>query len=336
MAPTASLDALPNEILYEILKYLTKKTDAAIPRRYQICNTFACLNRRLRQFALPHVFNEIRVPNYKRLPNMIDQFKEHLSLIRSIRVGHGPLRKSEAGLSEECLWPLSLLPEAERIAQLCNLTNFDCLGFCFDPDVLEVTFGTVNTRLQSFRLGWDDGSAFPFEAFPSLESLHIYVIPHSFNGSERQLCASQSPSLTALSVIDADAAWFEQNICGRVTFPNLRVLNILPSGFSYDAILIFISEHPTLTAVNIPRIYIPFPEFVTLVKGERHSTRSDDSGIRTRAPPDDPAFHEWSEVELASFAFVCESEKRPQSPSRIVTELSIESSYEGGPCFYQL
>ncbi|KAJ6627176.1 hypothetical protein B0H10DRAFT_423785 [Mycena sp. CBHHK59/15] len=91
MAPNASLDALPNEILYEILKYLSKETDVAIPRRYQIYNTFACINRRFRHFALPHIFKDVRVPSYRRLPAMMDRFQEHLSLIRSIRVGHGRL-----------------------------------------------------------------------------------------------------------------------------------------------------------------------------------------------------------------------------------------------------
>ncbi|KAJ7139878.1 hypothetical protein C8R44DRAFT_847736, partial [Mycena epipterygia] len=120
MALNASLDALPNELLYEILRYLTRENDGAIPRRYRMTTTFASINRRLRQFALPHIFTEIRVPNYDRFRAMFVVFRPHLSRISSVRVGHPPLRRLSL-LDALELYCDRLLPAVFDFVRLQNL-----------------------------------------------------------------------------------------------------------------------------------------------------------------------------------------------------------------------
>ncbi|KAJ6627175.1 hypothetical protein B0H10DRAFT_424018 [Mycena sp. CBHHK59/15] len=128
-------------------------------------------------------------------------------------------------------------------------------------------------------------------------------------------------------------------ICGRVAFPSLRALNMQPSeGLRHNRILGFVCDHPTLREVNIPRMYLNFPDFLQLVKGERcrgwdvHAPMQDDSG-ESASNLSDPASDMWTLVELGGFAFVRTTEQSnlelpdgSTPPSHIVTELSMESS----------
>ncbi|KAJ7742447.1 hypothetical protein DFH07DRAFT_41498 [Mycena maculata] len=147
--PLVSLDALPNELLYEILGYLTKESDAATPRRYQLFSLFASINRRLRfHLSLVGKFKEVSIPNFKRLPTMIDSFGQHLSRIKyartfespllpcstivcsSIHVGHPPF--CNASPRRNAPRYRNHLPAASQFSRLHDL-NFGCIGFCFDP-----------------------------------------------------------------------------------------------------------------------------------------------------------------------------------------------------------
>ncbi|KAJ7492865.1 hypothetical protein FB451DRAFT_1219871 [Mycena latifolia] len=352
MALRASLDALPNELLYEILEHLTKERDAAVPRRYQMLTTFASLNRRFRQFALPHSFKELRVPNHNRLPAMFEFFRHHLSLIRVLRVGNPILRRPSSprprpphGWNPYCD---QLLPGARQFVLLENLVNFDCVGFCFEPTELAEVFGASNSRLQSLRLGWDWRHLFPFEALPSLENLSIHVIARPNSGCWQKELSYYDPvhpctfpSLTTLSIIDA-FLWFDQTICGEVTFPALRKFHLLPrSPDCCVRILGFISDHPGLLEVDIPRMYLNFPDLINLAKSERKTSWHTRSTIRARGAPlsgaiiPDPIydtdFMRWKGLELAGFSFIRAARKQPEDPADPVaphklTELSIQTS----------
>ncbi|KAJ7139879.1 hypothetical protein C8R44DRAFT_316628 [Mycena epipterygia] len=339
MASSASLDALPNELLYEILRYLTRERDGATPRRYRMITTFASINRRLRQFALMHVFREIRVPNYDRLPAMFAVFNQHLSRINSISVGYSPLPKLSlfgAGALND-----GLLPSAFDFVRLQNLVDFDCLGFCFEPRELTEVFGVSNPTLRSLRLSWAGSCAFPFHAFPSLENLFIRAIPRTFVDFDVP-CLRIFPSLTTFLILDTDM-WFETEICGCMTFPHLRAFYMVPDYSNCDTrILDFISDHPTLLDVNIPKMYIDFPDFIQLVKGGRNIKwhtpsesflEEDSSSVESLrlAPTYDPEFAKWNDSKLSGFAFVRASRKQPENtadplPPHKLTELSIVTS----------
>ncbi|KAJ7124774.1 hypothetical protein C8R43DRAFT_1030738 [Mycena crocata] len=332
MPSRSSLDTLPNELLYEILEHLTKEVDQAIPSRYRIFTTIGSINQRLRQFAVPHIFKQVRVPNCGRSPAMFNLFSQHLSLIKSIRVGHPSLFMFHA--SDPCMmdgWKEYLLfltpdfrvPAALEFPRLHNLVSFDCLGFCFDPWQLQEMCGKSNSILRSLRLGWHAGHNFPFEGFPALRNLFVYVIYRGQTYKRTVLQKQVFPPLATLSISDSKR-WFKKRIYSLITFPNLRALHLHSSACA-DHILDFISCHPTLLEVNISKICITLPDFVQLAKNVSPSDQVSGLG------PADPAFAVWNDLELYHFFFVRATPRQPENPSNpklphTLTELGLETS----------
>ncbi|KAJ7462622.1 hypothetical protein B0H11DRAFT_88341 [Mycena galericulata] len=239
--------------------------------------TIPLINRHFRQLSLPYTFKKIRVPNHNQLPAMFDFFRKYLSRINTICVGHRPLcmffrddARTNDRWHEYDYCPTPYLPAAAQFPKLKNLVIFNCIGFCFEPRELACVFGVSNATLRSLRLGWDASCLFPFQAFPILESLFIYVFVR--DPRRRKLPPSRRifPSLVTLSIID-NVMWFETTICGVAAFPNLRTLHLLPNSHKrHGHIFGFISDHPSLLDVNIHRILVNFPSFIKLAKRDRH------------------------------------------------------------------
>ncbi|KAJ7492866.1 hypothetical protein FB451DRAFT_1219876 [Mycena latifolia] len=307
------LDVLPNELICEIALHLERDED--ISRRD--LHTFASFNRRIRQVALPTTFREIRVPNCQRIPSLFEVLTSHFFHIKSIRVGHPHVRRyltSDFNARYMDMYLDPRLPSALQFSQLENLSSFHCLGFCFEPTELTTVFGASNSMLRSLRLGWDASRLFPFETFPSLEKLFIDVIvrrscriPH--------LLPRIFPSLLTLSIID-NMAWFVTKIWRRATFPNLRVFHLLTNNAADWRVLNFISNHPTLLEVDLPRALMDFPEFVRLAMDERDWTTQD-------------LF--WNDLKLAGFSFVRTARQQPENPAdpaspHTLAELNLTTS----------
>lgn len=126
--------------------------------------------------------------------------------------------------------------------------------------------------------------------------------------------------------------WFKAHICGgAAAFPNLRTFHVLSSS-SPDNFFRFISDHPTLLEVNLPRCPVHFPDFIRLARGDgKDDHRLDFS----RA--DHPDFDVWNELYLAGFSFVREDQTSSvtavEPAHHILTELSLETANLSGPLF---
>ncbi|KAJ7042491.1 hypothetical protein C8F04DRAFT_79562 [Mycena alexandri] len=255
----------------------------------------------------------------------------HLSQIRMISVDHPPLcQLLTADARTDSRWerPNIYLPAGLDFARLDNLVHFDCTGFCFQPDELQDLLGVSNSIILSLRLGWRMSHFFPFKSFPSLKHLFIYNAP--FMIYENRVISEPGvfPSLTTLSIMD-NMRWFETNICGGATFPNLRAFHILSSPPPHH-LFRFISDHPTLLEVNLPRSFVHFPSFIRLARGDGKDDLQLDLG---RA--DHPDFDVWNDLYLASFSFVRETQtstlKAVEPVHHILSELSLETSTVSGP-----
>ncbi|KAJ7835305.1 hypothetical protein B0H13DRAFT_2108469 [Mycena leptocephala] len=327
MVSRVSLDALPNELLLEILQCLTR--DSAIPSRYKTLILIASISRHFRELALPYTFNEIPVSDYKRLPAMFKFFRHHLSQITYVlELLHNITSLSSRTISVE--HPPSL-PAGRQFTGLHNLVNFDCVGFCFKPTQLAEVFGASNPRLRSLRLGWNPAHVFPFELFPALERLFVFI--YTGFGYDTQLALGSSghrifPSLTTLSIMD-NMGWFETMICGQVIFPNLRAFHLLPNSTSrYSRLFGFICDSPAL-----------------LEDWNTHSPMKPDRLPRADFPSlsrmDHPDFAIWNGLELAGFSFArsaqLENLVAPTSPHKLI-KLSLETSpykYNSDPLWLQ-
>ncbi|KAJ7786056.1 hypothetical protein B0H16DRAFT_1489021 [Mycena metata] len=318
-----SLDALPNELLYEILKRVNTGKD--IRSRYKTCIRFASVNRHFRQLALPSAVKFIPVSGCKQLPAMFQLFWRHLSQIKNIAVDHSPLYQlfmDDARTDSRWEGLNSTLPPGLNFARLNNLVHFDCTGFCFQPHALQNLLGVSNSVILSLRLGWRMSNFFPFKSFPSLKHLFIYNTPVMIYEDPVTCEPGVFPSLTTLSIMD-NMRWFETHIYGSATFPNLRAFHILSS--SSDNLFRFISDHPTLLEVNLPRCSVYFPSFIRLAKDDLTLDLS-----RT----DHPDFDVWNELYLAGFSFVREgtsSVKAVKPVHHILSELSLETAKFSGP-----
>jgi hypothetical protein len=203
-------------------------------------------------------------------------------------------------------------------------------------------------------LGWNPAHVFPFELFPALERLFVFI--YTDFGYDTQLALGSSgrrifPSLTTLSIMD-NMAWFETKICGQVIFPNLRAFHLLPNSTSrYSRLFGFICDSPALLEVNIAALLIDFPSFVRLARGDRnrdwdtHSPMKSDRLPRADFPSlsrmDHPDFATWNGLELAGFSFARSAQPEnlvaPTSPHKLI-KLGLEMSpynYNSDPLWLQ-
>ncbi|KAJ7169636.1 hypothetical protein C8R46DRAFT_1089458 [Mycena filopes] len=337
----ASLDALPDHILSEILKYFVRDRDKVIPRYFRKLTSLATLSRRFFEIASPYLFAEVRVPSCTRLPDMLCCFRRRLSFITSIRVGHSPL--SRVGVVR-C--PDSEFPPGLHFSDLQNLVHFDFLGFPFCPKRLLEMFGPSRPKIRSLTLGWSSDHVFPFEVFPSLENLSLLINPGQPPlACEPLSCGSPPivfPTLTTLSIID-NMLWFDSKICGRATFPNLRAFYLRPhSKFRHKRLFGFISDHPTLLDVSIPELYVGFPDLVKLARGERNSSWNVELPVdpnrlaRIEVPAlsavDHIDFAKWNGLEVSSFSFVRAAHAVPPILHNLA-QLTLETSPDGASFF---
>ncbi|KAK7064473.1 hypothetical protein R3P38DRAFT_2824744 [Favolaschia claudopus] len=186
---------------------------------------------------------------------MYEVFRPHLSQITSIRVGHSqPPSKAKLPLAD--FTPLYNL----------KLVNFHCATYCFEPKELVKMFGACNSRLRSLKLGWDGAHIFPFDGFPSLEHLSLFVVP-SLRDCDRVRRETVAPSLKTFFV--DNLWWFVTTVYGEITFPNLRAFSLQELDLPHFELFDFISVHPSLLEVDLPNTDISFPDFVGLAQGER-------------------------------------------------------------------
>ncbi|KAJ6604406.1 hypothetical protein DFH09DRAFT_308395 [Mycena vulgaris] len=218
------------------------------------------------------------------------------------------------------------LPAARQFPRLNNLVNFDCVGFRFTPIVLR----NFNPKLRSLRLGWNANCLFPFDAFPCLEHLFIYVIlPDIPKEKSNSGWPRIHPSLATLSIID-NMGWFDKYICAVATFPNLRAFHLLTNRVD-PRMWGFIAAHRNLLEVNLPRAFVSFPDLFQLAKGGRKTIPSLLDPSSALGPADHTDFLMWNDLQLASFAFVRAAQKPSENPtdpvaSHILTEFSLQTS----------
>jgi hypothetical protein len=143
--------------------------------------------------------------------------------------------------------------------------------------------------------------------------------------------------------------WFETKICGQATFPNLRAFHLQPSSkFRHSRLFGFICDHPTVVDVDIPEVYVDFPSFVKLARGDRNSNWNTNLPVEThRLLPaetpglrsaDHPDFAIWNGLELAGFSFTRAAQPEtligPVFPHKL-TELCMETSPDGNALLLQ-
>ncbi|KAJ6574856.1 hypothetical protein B0H19DRAFT_616258 [Mycena capillaripes] len=293
-ASRASLDGLPNELLLEIVqKCIARDRGIAGASAFLI----AAINRRFRSLALPYAFKEgLHVSSYKRLSAMFEPFRPHLSEIKTITVGHEPLYQISLShdLHGYSFYKGRRFPARLDFPSLHNLVNFDCAGFSFEPRQLEQVFGVSNPRLQSLRLRWSAAHHFPFENFPSLQHLFVYIFFDVDLPEPSRPFPLVFPSLITLSVM-TNMGWFSSKIEGQVIFPNLSAFHLLPNSSSSD--LGFIYDNPTLREVSVSPVTVDFPSFVRL------------ASLNHMEHPDS-----WNDLALNGFSFLRAAQQEHADP----------------------
>ncbi|KZT68999.1 hypothetical protein DAEQUDRAFT_727175 [Daedalea quercina L-15889] len=244
-----SLDMLPSELIWEILRYRYSAERANhVPRRYSTLNSVLRVNRRLREFAQRLLLKDI---SFARWDGFLDEaerfwkgFAHHAHDVRTIQIG----RMTDKSLAHEYFdLPGAISP---RCLPFSKLQSFSCWSAVTNSYILS-SF-RLCPEVKTFNLIWDQQQGFPnFSPWQRLETLRLHFI-----GDPCQTCMYPAtiPSydtLTTLSILEeAHSSWLCSHL-REATFPKLRVLSVLQAACPPHLMYNFIHRHPTLLEVNI-------------------------------------------------------------------------------------
>ncbi|TRM57890.1 hypothetical protein BD626DRAFT_574041 [Schizophyllum amplum] len=334
-----TLNDLPNELLEHITRYISHWE--RLPPRLSVYGVLSRVSRRLRAFALPYLFAELRVPVKANgctgyvlkarplvaLTRLFTKYPCYKEYIRHMLVGTRRYPTFEwrdhhcsksVDLSEYC-WHLL---NADRSPW--NLQSFTSLAVKCRPTIMHILGPCKNLRVLSMR--WQSREFPDLSHFPHLELLRLVgkttdsskLSCRNYHCIERKDREGKAlhvcPSLRTLAL--HEAVRYPLDLVTRLPelYPNLRVLVVHRTALAPTDVLHIVAQNARLEEVNADcggrkgdcRLENVMDVMCGRVKQWSYTwPEKTDVGRRSRAEKSDPRLV-WTNLWVDGFAFVRE------------------------------
>ncbi|TRM57892.1 hypothetical protein BD626DRAFT_634427 [Schizophyllum amplum] len=338
-----TLNDLPNELLEQITRY-NQHWDR-LPSRLSVYGVLSRVNRRLRAFAILHLFRRIYMPlkttgnltyvlkprPLLRLARLLEDSPQHKQYIKHLFIGRRdyPIfawedsdRATSAKLSKYT-WELL---DAERTPW--DLQSFVSLTIGCGPSTLRLLSTCVN--LRTLAMNWNTSDFPDVSHFPHLDTLRLVGRMIGFKEPVAQFrcCRSTKPCASLRTLALHGAINIPENLTEHLheLYPNLRVLTVIDTALAPEDLLRMVAKHRGLEEVNV--------DFPGLPKGCRLDNLMDIACGRERDWPfglevvDIRRYlrrQAWSRILVANFAFVRERRAATTSDSHMDEPYKITS-----------
>ncbi|TRM57887.1 hypothetical protein BD626DRAFT_634422 [Schizophyllum amplum] len=337
--PQATLNDLPNELLLPITQQSTHWEQ--LPPRLSAYGVLSRVNRRLRAFALPHYFSQIRIPTIlmdgactlrpRPLVNLLGLlhsdrwYKRH---IRNIQIGRASYPyEVDAGADVQLLrkvvrYAWELLDIDRSSPWNWDLDSFTSFQVGCTPTTIRIL--SPSRHLTSLSMYWL-GPDFPdLSPFPQLETLRLRGTP-VLDPTDRGKSVLPCPSLRTLHIRgDVDLPGNFEKDFGEL-YPGLRVFAAAETTLTVEQALCIMADRKCLEEVSVELGQCRLSNVLDVASGLIDNWTEPMSGL---ADHHDPVYQSiqnaWRKLRVTAFAFTRQMTRRYPLPSYTVTSLSLK------------